>query len=89
MKNVSESAIRSVYESLLASQAGFCSCERCREDVVAFALNKTRPHYVSGSSDVGEVVTGVNLSMDRARAELTVVVLDAMRKVAANPRHEP
>jgi competence protein ComFB len=89
MKNVSENAIRSVYESLLKSQAGFCTCERCREDVVTLALNNTRPRYVSGAPGVGEVVTGVNMSLDRARAELTVVVLDAMRKVSANPRHAP
>lgn len=89
MRNISESAIRSVYESLLQSQAGFCSCARCREDVVALALNNTRPRYVSGAPGVGEVVTGVNMSLDRARAELTVVVLDAMRKVSANPRHAP
>lgn len=87
MKNVSENAIRSVYESLLKTQAEFCTCERCREDVVTLALNNTRPRYVSGAPGVGEVVTGVNLSLDRARAELTVVVLDAMRKVSANPRH--
>jgi competence protein ComFB len=89
MRNVSESALRSVYDSLLRSQAGFCSCERCREDVLALALNNTKPHYVSGGSGVGEVITGVNLSLDRMRAELTVIVLDAMRKVAANPRHAP
>ncbi len=89
MKNISESAIRSVYESLLQSQAGFCACERCREDVMTLALNNTRPRYVSGASGVGEVVTGVNLSLDRMRAELTVIVLDAMRKVSANPRHAP
>ena len=89
MRNVSEAAVRSVYESLVGTQAGFCSCERCREDVVALALNNTKPHYVSGASGLGEVITGVHLSLDRMRAELTVIVLDAMRKVAANPRHAP
>ena len=89
MKNASESAIRSVFESLLRSRADFCTCERCRDDVVALALNQTKPHYVSGTSDVGEVITGVHLSLDRMRAELTVVVLEAMRRVAANPRHGP
>ena len=42
---------------------------------------------MSGNPPLGEVVTGVQLSYDQARAELTVLLFEAMRKVAASPRH--
>ena len=87
MKNVSERAVRSVYDALRSKHAEFCSCARCQEDVMSLALNHTKPRYVT--EPIGEVVTGVNLSLDQMRAELTVIVFDAMRKVAANPRHGP
>ena len=85
MKNASEAAVRSVYESLRKRYAEYCTCARCQEDVISLALNHTKPRYVT--EPIGEVITGVNLSYDQMRAELTVIVFDAMRKVAANPRH--
>jgi competence protein ComFB len=87
VKNVSEKAVRTVYESLRTRHAEFCACPRCQEDVLTLAMNHTRPRYVSGESTLGEVVTGVHLTYDQMRAELTVIVYDAMRRVAANPRH--
>ena len=85
MKNVSEGAVRSIYESLRSKYAEYCSCARCQEDVMSLALNHTKPRYVTEA--IGEVITGVHLSYDQMKAELTVIVFDAMRKVAANPRH--
>jgi competence protein ComFB len=89
MINAIEGALRSVYGTLLKQQPSFCACEQCRDDVIAFALNNTKPRYVSGNPPLGLIVTDVNLSYDQVRAELTVVLLDAMRKVAASPRHAP
>ena len=87
MKNALEGAVRGIYAGLLRRNAQYCTCERCRDDVVTWALNNTKPRYVSGIPPLGEVITGVQLSYDQAKAELTVVVLEAMRRVAANPRH--
>lgn len=87
MKNALESAVRSVFSELRSKQPGFCTCPECEDDVIAYALNNVKPRYVSGHSPVGEVVTGVHLSYDQARAELTVVILEAMKRVASQPRH--
>jgi competence protein ComFB len=86
VRNASEAAVRSVYQSLRTRYAEYCACERCQEDVMSLALNHTKPRYVSDAG-IGEVITGVNLTYDQMKAELTVIVFDAMRKVAANPRH--
>ena len=88
MINALEEVIRSVYDSLRASNPEHCSCERCQDDVLTYALNQTRPRYVQ-SDGLGAAVTRVALATDAARTEITVIVFDAMRRVAANPRHQP
>ena len=86
MKNAIEDAVREVYRSLKARHAEFCGCARCEDDVIAFALNHTRPRYVAGPP-MGAAVTSVQLAQDQSRAELTVIVFDAMKRVAQEPRH--
>lgn len=88
MINALEEVIRDVYASLREQNAGYCSCERCQDDVLTYALNQTRPRYVQ-SDGLGAAVTRVQLATDAARTEITVIVFDAMRRVAANPRHVP
>lgn len=88
MINALEEVIRSVYDSLRESNPQFCACERCQDDVLTLALNQTRPRYVQAEG-IGAAVTRVALATDAARTEITVIVFDAMRRVAANPRHVP
>lgn len=86
MVNALEETVRTVYASLLKAQPEFCSCERCQDDVITLALNHVKPRYVVGDP-LGAAVTRVSLSQDAARAEIAVIVFDAMRRVAESPRH--
>jgi len=88
MKNVLEELVLDVYRQLRTTHPEFCSCERCHDDVIAQALNKARPRYIGGSP-LGAAVTRVSLASDQARAEMAVLVFDAMRRVNQNPRHGP
>ena len=86
MKNLLEGAVKDVYDELRSRDAAFCGCAHCEDDVLAFALNHLRPRYAGGTRE-GVAVTSVDLQRDQTRAELMVAVLDAMRRVANNPRH--
>lgn len=88
MRNALEGAVKSIHRELMKRHPEFCSCPRCEDDVLALALNQTKPRYVSENATLGNVVTGVHLSYDQLRAELTVLVFDAMRRVASSPRHD-
>ena len=88
MKNALEGAVKSIHRELMKKHPEFCACSRCEDDVLALALNQTKPRYVSEQATLGNVVTGVHLSYDQLRAELTVLVFDAMRRVASSPRHD-
>jgi competence protein ComFB len=85
MKNLLESTIRSVFEELLVrNEEPFCGCERCQEDVMAFALNKIRPRYTTGG-DLGVALANLDLRQDGARAMIAVTLIDGMRRVGSNP----
>ena len=88
LKNALEETVLETYRQLKGRHAEFCSCERCHDDVIAHALNKARPRYVGGSP-LGAAVTRVSLVSDQAKAEIAVLVFEAMRRVQANPRHGP
>jgi competence protein ComFB len=88
MKNALEELVAEVYQQLMARHTEFCSCQRCHDDVIAQALNKARPRYIGGSP-IGAAVTRVSLSGDQAKAEIAVLVFEAMRHVNQNPRHGP
>jgi competence protein ComFB len=87
MKNALEPSVRAIHRQLARKHAGFCICAHCSADVIALALNKIRPRYVSQFSPLGEIVTDVQMTYDQSRAELTVLVFEAMRVVALSPRH--
>lgn len=86
MKNALEELVRTTHEQLLQKYSEFCACARCKDDVTLLALNQARPRYVVGDP-LGAAVTRVALSQDSAKAEIAVLVYDAMRKVAERPRH--
>ena len=88
MKNLLEESVVEVFSRLRDMEAGYCHCRQCRDDVILHALNKARPRYISGSP-LGSAVTRVALTQEQARAEIAVLVLEAMRRVQRNPRHGP
>lgn len=87
MKNVTEDAVRELHGELLTKHPEFCACARCRDDVLALVMNQSRPRYVTSAQ--GFALASLDVRGDQTRAELSVLVLDAMRIVAQRPRHTP
>ncbi|HJU75932.1 MAG TPA: late competence development ComFB family protein [Gemmatimonadaceae bacterium] len=85
MINAIEEVVREVYVQVRDREEGFCTCAQCEDDVIRHTMNHLRPRYVG--TTVGSAITRVSLSLEQARAEVAVVLLDAMRRVAQNPLH--
>jgi len=87
MINAIEEVVREVYAQVREREAGegFCHCAQCEDDVIRHTMNHLRPRYVG--TTVGSAVTRVALSLEQTRAEVAVVVLEAMHLVAKNPLH--
>jgi competence protein ComFB len=87
MKSPLERAVRELHAALAETHPEFCACAQCADDVAALVMNQTRPRYTT--TGLGWAVENANLDSDQTRAELSVLVFDAMRRVAEEPRHEP
>ena len=87
MKSPLERAVREVHEKLTRTHGTFCACEQCADDVVALVMNQTKPRYTT--TGLGWAVEAADLDTDQVRAELAVLVFEAMNRVAEQPRHAP
>lgn len=84
MTDVSLEIVQREYEALRPEMRGFCGCDTCRGDVIVYTLNRLNPHYVSTRQ--GEVLTELTLASDQERARLSVILIEAFRRVAQAPR---
>ncbi|HEY5220006.1 MAG TPA: late competence development ComFB family protein [Gemmatimonadaceae bacterium] len=88
MTNLVEEVVREIHVGLAASSGGrYCACSQCGDDVTSYVLNQLRPRYANTAK--GWALANLELRSDQGRAELSVRVLDAMKRVAAAPRHQP
>jgi competence protein ComFB len=87
MKNLLESALGDVYAQLRRDYPQYCACAQCQADVMAMALNQLRPRY-TGGTDQGRALAMLDLQRSGTRASLAVTLLEAMRRVDANPNHD-
>ena len=87
MKNLLENALATAYADLRTANPQFCGCDRCAEDVMAYALNKMRPRY-SGGGDLGVALANLDLQRGDARATIAVTLLEGMRRVGTNPHRQ-
>jgi len=85
LKNYMEDAVFYVLDSILASKPEICSCERCRLDIAALALNNLTPKYVV--TEKGEIYVKTQQLHHQFEADVIPAILDAIDHVAENPRH--
>lgn len=85
MRSPLERVVRELHASLSTQHPEFCSCEQCTDDVTALVMNQTRPRFTT--TGLGWAVEAAELDTDQTRAALSVLVFDAMRRVAEEPRH--
>lgn len=90
LKNYAEIIVNQLFDSVFESQAkvnpDLCNCPRCREDVMAIALNRLKPRYVA--RDEGEIYTKVSYDQVGGKAEVVAALMHGFGLVSRNPRHK-
>lgn len=84
------------YEELIKSNVwdmivknGSCQCEKCYLDTCAIVLNNTRNNYVHYvTTHAGGLLMKVPEMNYSNQAEMTVIILNAIRKVSESPMHD-
>lgn len=85
LKNYMEDVVVGELNSVLEKLDDVCDCQKCREDIVAYALNRLPAKYVV--TDLGNIYTKLNQTKAQAQADVVVQLTEAAKVVKANPRH--
>lgn len=84
MKNMLVDLVEREFEALRGRVPNFCSCSMCKDDAMVYALNRLPPRYVAQA--VGEAIANVVMEADQPKTDVSVLLLEGMRKVKAQPR---
>ena len=90
-KTEEQSAVVNIMEKLVEDKIDraiekfrCCTCEKCRSDITAIALNKLSPKYVVADPTIME-----EACLDpQANAQAATAIVQAILVVKANPKHE-
>lgn len=83
-RNVMEDMVDFFLEDCI-EKSGVCKCERCREDIRAFALNQLPPKYVVTTT--GNAFVRLSAMSTQSQADLITAIMNGIRQVQASPRH--
>lgn len=86
LKNYMEDLVLARIDKVLAQYPQCCRCEQCRLDIMALALNRLPPRYIS--SHKGDVFTRIEEMNGVYDVEVIKALVKAVELVHAHPRHE-
>ena len=82
--NMMEDILEMEYDALKGS-FGTCTCDRCRNDVIAYALNHMPPRYVVNVS--GSVMVKLESWRQQGLTDVRAALTRAAMLVGEKPRH--
>ncbi len=84
--NLMEALVEAAFDEL-KPMLDCCTCDQCRNDIIAYALNQLRPKYVS--TDKGAVYTKVNaLLSNQPTTDIITAIMSGVNVVRGHERHE-
>ncbi|MBE6072230.1 MAG: competence protein [Clostridium butyricum] len=83
--NYMEIWVREYMDELL-EQSNCCSCEKCKRDIFALALNNLKPYYVT--TDKGRVMAKLANAENQFETDIFIEITKAINKVQENPSHD-
>ena len=85
LKNCMEPLVWQYLPDVLASHRDICTCEHCRYDIAALALNFLPPRYVVTSK--GQAIAKVKSLEQQFYVDLVAAVTNAVTIVKSRPHH--
>lgn len=86
LHNIMEDKVADITKRLMKGDQDYCTCSRCKLDVIALALNEVKPKYVV--TDKGELYGRANLMTNQSDADIIKEVTKAIEIVRESPRHD-
>ena len=83
--NLMEALVESCFDDL-KPMMDCCTCDQCRNDIIAYALNQLRPKYVS--SDKWEIYTKMNAFLtNQPTTDIITAIMSGVNVVRGHERH--
>lgn len=86
LKNIIEDIAEDFLDKALSMRFDICTCDQCRNDMLAYILSKIPAKYVTTEHDALNVI--IEQTKLEHQAELARATLEAVRLIGSNPRHE-
>lgn len=86
MRNYMEDIVRIRMKDILKTMPDICSCEKCFLDMLAYALNNSKPKYCV--TNTGEVYAKISQLQGQVDADLVRIITDAVGRISQSPRHD-
>jgi competence protein ComFB len=83
--NYMEDMVSDKLEEMLADRPDMCKCQKCRLDVMVWALNHLPPKYVI--TEKGRLYTKLTEQEIQFRADVVKELTRAILRVSKNPNH--
>jgi competence protein ComFB len=83
--NFTEDMVEDELDRLLDETDDICKCQKCRLDIMVWALNRLPPKYVI--TDKGRMYTKLAEQDIQFRADVIRELTKAMLYISKNPRH--
>ncbi len=83
--NYMEDVIKDELDKLLVDITDICKCQKCKFDMMVWALNRLPPKYVL--SDKGRIYTKLTEQETQFRVDVVRELTKAILCIAKNPRH--
>lgn len=83
--NYMEDVVREQLEDLLSKRDDVCKCQRCKLDMMVWALNRLPQKYVI--TDKGRIYTKLAEQETQFKADVISVLTKAIIKVSKNVQH--
>lgn len=83
--NYMEDIVKDTLEHLLSEREDICKCQKCKLDIMAWALNRLPSKYVV--TDKGRMYTKLKEQEIQFRADVVQELTRAMSHISKEPQH--
>ena len=83
--NYMEDMVKEQLEDLLSKREDICKCQKCKFDMMVWALNRLPPKYVI--TEKGRIYTKLAEQVTQFKADVVKELTKAIIKVSKNVRH--
>ncbi|MCG7344339.1 late competence development ComFB family protein [Sporosarcina sp. ACRSL] len=85
--NVMEEVVQAVLQQYKKELQLNCDCDRCKDDIMAIALNELKPQYIVNEKH-SPYIRAAHVADRQAATNILSTVVKAARIVSASPRCE-